>query len=78
MSENIVIPGITSKTLQTIVAYLSIVFGVLTTQLQAIHLPVVASAILGVFGVLLHPQTSVTSPPTTATGHSAVKNPVVP
>lgn len=78
MSENITIPGITSKTLQTIVAYLSIVFGVLTTQLQSIHLPVLASAILGAFGVLLHPQTSITAPQQTATGGTSTKTPTVP
>lgn len=47
--------------LQSVIAYASIVMGVLTSQLSAIHLPTVASAILGIFGVLLHPQTSVTS-----------------
>ncbi len=78
MSENITIPGITSKTVQSIIAYVSIVFGVLTTQLHAIHLPVVASIILGVFGVLLHPQTSITSTQTKATGPTNETPPVVP
>jgi hypothetical protein len=70
MSENITIPAITSRNLQSFIAYASIVFGILTTQLQAIHLPALASAILGVFGVLLHPQTSITSAPTKATSPS--------
>ena len=47
--------------LQHVMAYAAIVFGVLTTQLQGIHLPTWGSAILGVFGILLHPWTSVTS-----------------
>ena len=50
------------KFIQTVISYLSIVFGVLTTQLQGIHLPTAASVILGVFGVLLHPDTSITVP----------------
>jgi hypothetical protein len=54
---NIKIPSV-----QSIIAYLSIVMGVLTTQLSAIHLPTAASVILGVFGVLLHPQTSIVVP----------------
>ena len=49
----------TTKDAQRVIAYAAVVFGVLTTQLQAIHLPPVASAILGVFGVLLHPDTSI-------------------
>ena len=53
---------VNGKTVQAIVAYAAIVFGILTTQLQGIHLPALASAILGVFGVLLHPQTSITAP----------------
>ena len=55
------------KTIQSVIAYASIIFGVLTTQLQGIHLPTAASVILGVFGVLLHPDTSITSTPTTTT-----------
>lgn len=53
------------KSLQSIIAYASIVMGVLTQALSGIHLPPVASAILGVFGVLLHPQTSITAPDST-------------
>lgn len=53
------------KTIQAIIAYASLVFGVLTQALQGIHLPVAASVILGVFGILLHPNTSITSPPAT-------------
>lgn len=53
---------INQKLIQSIISYASIVMGVLTTQLQAIHLPTAASAILGIFGILLHPQTSITSP----------------
>jgi hypothetical protein len=49
------------KSLQSLIAYASIVMGVLTTTLQGIHLPPIASAILGIFGVLLHPQTSITA-----------------
>jgi hypothetical protein len=67
---------------QHILADASIVFGVLTQALGGIHLPVLASAILGVFGVLLHPQTSITIPPatvpvTTPTG-VVVNAPVAP
>ena len=57
------------KTIQAIIAYASIVMGVLTSQLSGIHLPPLASAILGIFGVLLHPDTSVNAlpkPPTAA------------
>lgn len=64
---------INTKTLQEIIAYAAIVMGVLTTTLQGVHLPPVASAILGVFGVLLHPSTSITTnespkPPTAPGG----------
>lgn len=55
-----------SKTIQAIIAYASIIMGVLTTQLQGVHLPVWGSAILGIFGILLHPDTSVTAPATPA------------
>ena len=55
---------IDSKTIQGLIAYLAIVFGVLTTQPNTIHLSPLASAILGVFGVLLHPDTSITVPTT--------------
>lgn len=69
------------KSMQTIIAYASIVMGVLTQALAGIHLPAVASAILGVFGVLLHPDTSVTTSPTatvvTKTGTSAASADVV-
>ena len=51
-----------SKTIQAIIAYAAIVMGVLTTQLQGVKLPVWGSIILGVFGVLLHPDTSLTVP----------------
>ena len=51
-----------SKLAQTIIAYASVVFAVLTSTLNGIHLPPVASAILGIFGILLHPQTSITVP----------------
>ena len=47
---------------QTLMAYASIVMAILTQALSGIHLPVAASAVLGAFGVLLHPQTSITSP----------------
>lgn len=43
---------------QKVIAYGSIVMAVLTQALAGIHLPMVASAILGAFGVLLHPDTS--------------------
>ena len=49
------------KSLQSIIAYASIVMGVLTQALGGVHLPVAASAILGAFGILLHPQTSITA-----------------
>ena len=54
------------KSLQSVIAYASIVMGILTTQLAAVHLPPLASAILGIFGILLHPQTSITAPAGTA------------
>jgi len=55
------------KGLQTLIAYASVIMGVLTTTLSGIHLPPVASAILGVFGVLLHPDTSIVTHPSAAT-----------
>lgn len=56
------------KAFQNVIAYAAVVMGVLTTQLQGVHLPPVASVILGVFGILLHSDTSVhatreTTPP---------------
>jgi hypothetical protein len=54
---------ISKATLQELMSYAAIVFGVLTQALAGIHLPAVASGILGVFGILLHPATSITSPP---------------
>jgi hypothetical protein len=53
---------------QRIIAYAAVIMGVLTQALAGIHLPWVASLILGVFGTLLHPDTSITIPttPTTA------------
>lgn len=64
---------IDGKTVQQVIAYASIVMGVLTQALSGIHLDPIASAILGVFGVLLHPQTSVnaTSPASAASPKSA-------
>ena len=53
---------VNSKLVQTIVSYAAIIMGVLTTQLNGIKLPTAASIILGIFGVLLHPQTSITVP----------------
>ena len=50
-----------SALFQHIMAYAAIVVGVLTTQLQGIQLPSWGSAILGAFGILLHPWTSVVS-----------------
>ena len=50
-----------SALLQHVLAYAAVVMGVLTTQLQGVHLPAWGSAILGIFGILLHPWTSVTS-----------------
>ena len=48
------------KNLQSVIAYAAIVMGILTTgPINGITLPHIASAILGVFGVLLHPQTSI-------------------
>lgn len=49
------------KTIQAIIAYAAIVMGVLTTELQGVKLPTWGSVILGVFGILLHPQTSITA-----------------
>lgn len=45
----------------------AVVFGVLTQALSGIHLDPTASAILGVFGVLLHPWTSIVATPSTPT-----------
>lgn len=70
---------VSPKLIQSIISYVSIIMGILTTQLQGIHLPVVASIILGVFGVLLHPQTSITATPaatTPVTAPPAEGNPV--
>ena len=58
---------IDNKTIQAIIAYAAVVFGVLTTQPNGIHLSPTASAILGVFGILLHPDTSITVPATGTT-----------
>ena len=58
---------------QHVMAYAAVVFGVLTTQLQGIKLPMAASVILGVFGVLLHPWTSITQ-----TTHALPPGPNVP
>ena len=61
------------KSMQSIIAYAAVVFGVLTQALQGIHLPPTASAILGVFGILLHPDTSVNA---VATAVTARREPV--
>ena len=50
-----------SAMVQHVMAYAAIVVSVLTTQLSGIKLPVWGSVVLGVFGILLHPWTSVTS-----------------
>ena len=60
---NITTQQLTTVT-QHIMADAAVVFGVLTQALSGIHLSPTASAILGVFGILLHPWTSVTSTPT--------------
>lgn len=64
------------KSLQNVIAYTSIVMGVLTQALAGVHLPPVASGILGVFGILLHTQTSVhsTEPVSTTTAATARTN----
>ena len=49
---------------QRVISYASIVMGVLTTQLSGVKLPTWGSIILGVFGILLHPDTSITIPNT--------------
>jgi hypothetical protein len=63
--------NITTKQLSTVTQHVmadaAVVFGVLTQALSGIHLTPTASAILGVFGILLHPWTSVTSTPTSPT-----------
>lgn len=61
------------KLVQSVIAYASIVFGVLTQALSGIHLPAVASAILGVFGMLLHPDTSVNSTSVSSTVSSGTQ-----
>jgi hypothetical protein len=53
---------INGKTLQTLMAYGAIVMSVLTQALAGVHLPAIASGVLGVFGILLHPNTSITAP----------------
>lgn len=64
-----------SALLQHVMAYAAVIMGVLTTQLQGVHLPTWGSAILGIFGILLHPWTSITA--TTAPAQqSAPPNPV--
>ena len=45
---------------QHILSLAAILFGVLTQAMSTIHLPPTASLILGAFGILLHPQTSIT------------------
>lgn len=62
---------VSETTVQKAVAYAAIVFGVLTQALQGIHLPPVASGILGVFGILLHPGTSVNALAQSVTKSSA-------
>jgi hypothetical protein len=55
---------------QHILSDAAVIFGVLTQALSGIHLPPTASLILGAFGVLLHPQTSITqttTPPNKST-----------
>jgi hypothetical protein len=51
------------KVFQRLVAYVSLVMGVLTTVLADIKLPGAGSGALAIFGILLHPDTSVTSSP---------------
>ena len=64
--------SLSPKAVQSVIAYVAIVMGILTTgPVSGITLPHLASALLGGFGILLHPHTSVTSPPASAT-------PVVP
>jgi hypothetical protein len=64
--------------LQRLTAYASIVMGVLTQALAGIHLPVAASAILGVFGILLHPDTSITLPSLPGTVTTTTTAPLPP
>lgn len=52
---------ISKAVMQELMAYAAIVMSVLTQTVPSITTPAVASAILGVFGILLHPQTSVSA-----------------
>jgi uncharacterized membrane protein len=52
---------LSKKLIQTVIAYGAIVMAVLTQALAGVHLDPVASAVLGVFGILLHPGTSITT-----------------
>lgn len=54
---------ISARQIQQVIAYASIVMGILTQAVAGIHLSPIASAILGTFGVLLHPDTSVNVAP---------------
>jgi hypothetical protein len=55
------------KLVKQVISYASIIMAVLTQALSGIHLSPTASAILGVFGVLLHPDTSIVSTSGSAT-----------
>lgn len=50
---------VNTKLLQELMAYAAIVFAVLTQAFPSIGLPPVASGVLGAFGIVLHPLTSV-------------------
>jgi hypothetical protein len=45
---------------QRFVAYASIAMALITSVVSTIHLPTVSSGALALFGILLHPDTSVT------------------
>lgn len=50
--------------MRTLMAYAALVMGILTAgPVHSITLPVIGSALLGAFGVLLHPHTSVVAHP---------------
>lgn len=64
---------INPKVIQATIAYLAVVAGILTSTLNGVTLPPTASAILGIFGILLHPQTSITTPTPTPTSSNPIQ-----
>jgi hypothetical protein len=63
---------------QRIVAYAGIVMGVLTTVVASVHLPTAGSSALALFGILLHPDTSITASSSTPPPTAPIKTPPGP